>query len=424
MSYLDRVKECVYTSPSGKSFTLSYEELSQSGGHKAALAPLPFRYGSAVQDLGMSARTIPLVCWIDGADYDEEADGFAAALSETGFGTLQHPVFGTLTVICTAFEEKRGFVENMGRATFTLTFAEAEEPDPLASAESTAQKITADAETLQDDIAAEAAALTEQQASAASGAPLSSAASSAEEAAKDASGEHGILAQARQLRAAFRTVKQHFCTIAKRAAVVRSNIASLVANIDMGIQKIAAYPELLVLNMRKLIALPLKVQESINNKLACFKALMEALGNVFQMRTAASDASAFNMLALLYAGAAQNIEGGEFSSRSEAVSARDSLYAMLRHIWDFLASSAYQPPAAVLHDLQKVYNDVSSYCMSSSLDLPMERTYTCKEDETPVTLAHKLYGTVDEVDRIISANDLSGDRLYVVPSGTRIKYYS
>lgn len=425
MAYLDRIKDCTYTSPAGKTFTLKYAEVSQSGGHKAAIAPLPFRYGAAVQDMGMNARTIPLVCWIDGADYDEEADGFTAALSEKGFGTLQHPVYGTISVICTAFEEKRGFVDDMGRATFTLTFAEAAEPDPAATAESTAQTVTADAEKLQEDIAESAEELSVQAQSAAgnTGRALSTSEAAAE-AAKDASGEHGLLAQARQLAAAFRTIKQSFFTIAKRASVIRSNIGCLISNIDMGIQKIAAYPELLVLNMRKLIALPLKVQESVNNKLACFKALMEALRGTFKIRTESSDAAAFNMLSLLYAGAAQNIECGEFASRPEAITARDYLYAMLRLIWDFLKNSAYQPPVTVLNDMQKLYNDVSSYCMSTSLDLPMERTYICREDETPVTLASRLYGSVEAVDRIISVNGLSSDRLYVVPAGERITYYA
>ena len=232
------------------------------------------------------------------------------------------------------------------------------------------------------------------------------------------------LPSARQLAAAFRIIKQSFFTIAKRASVIRSNIGCLISNIDMGIQKIAAYPELLVLNMRKLIALPLKVQESVNNKLACFKALMEALRGTFKIRTESSDAAAFNMLSLLYAGAAQNIECGEFASRPEAITARDYLYAMLRLIWDFLKNSAYQPPVTVLNDMQKLYNDVSSYCMSTSLDLPMERTYICREDETPVTLASRLYGSVEAVDRIISVNGLSSDRLYVVPAGERITYYA
>ena len=98
MSVFDRLRTMRYIAPSGSEFVLEFDELVRTLGKKSIASEYPGRDAGSVQDLGRRTRRYPIVCYISGPDYDEEADRFAAALEESGPGVLEHPRWGTLDV--------------------------------------------------------------------------------------------------------------------------------------------------------------------------------------------------------------------------------------------------------------------------------------------------------------------------------------
>ena len=96
MSWLDRIREAAYTSPSSVRLTFDYEDVRKSIDKKTTAFDFPDADGTFVQDLGHTGRRYPLRIFFWGDDYDTEADAFEAALLERGTGKLEHPMINIL----------------------------------------------------------------------------------------------------------------------------------------------------------------------------------------------------------------------------------------------------------------------------------------------------------------------------------------
>ena len=99
MTWEDRLKEAAYTSPGGDRFTFYYENVSKSFSKKTTAFNFPDVDGTYIQDMGRTGRRLPMRFIFWGSNCDLEADNFELALSETGVGTLEHPMYGSIQVV-------------------------------------------------------------------------------------------------------------------------------------------------------------------------------------------------------------------------------------------------------------------------------------------------------------------------------------
>jgi prophage DNA circulation protein len=98
-----------------------YRDSGLGGGRRVANHEYPMRNENYAEDMGRKARSISLTALIHGPDYLAARDKLLEALEADGAGTLIHPYFGKLTVLCESYncreEARRG-----GVAEIQITF--------------------------------------------------------------------------------------------------------------------------------------------------------------------------------------------------------------------------------------------------------------------------------------------------------------
>ena len=99
MNWQTRIGPAAYTSPSGVRLTFQYENVTRNVNKKTSNFEFPNVDGSQVQDLGRDGRKFPIRAFFTGDDHDIDASAFEDALLERGRGQLEHPFYGSFTVV-------------------------------------------------------------------------------------------------------------------------------------------------------------------------------------------------------------------------------------------------------------------------------------------------------------------------------------
>jgi hypothetical protein len=125
MSWLERISEAHYTSPSGKETVFSVETASRETELKTGVYTFPGKDGAHVQHQGVGAKTFPLSCIFNGETCMDDADGFEAMLVERGVGQLRHPIYGTLKVVPTGnISREDDLTSRLNESVVAVTFTE------------------------------------------------------------------------------------------------------------------------------------------------------------------------------------------------------------------------------------------------------------------------------------------------------------
>jgi prophage DNA circulation protein len=389
VSFLDRLRECRYVSPSGAEFTPLFDDLERSGGKKLAVHELPFRDIADVQEFGEQAETFSMDLYFTGADYDLTADAFYAALREKGRGTLKHPRWGDRTVLPSKRGHVEKFVDEVWIAHIHVDFIEAPDPASLTITSTTAAAISSAADVAQETIAASApvslgaieAAATAVKASwlvttamaalkfiASIGDGISAAMTSAERAfERDVNTMIGT-----DLPALFDTI----CTIYRYPAQVETDIKT----------KVQAYSDLL--------------QQSID----AFGGLVIEVCALLGITTAA----------------AESTSTGGITSRADAMEAYNLLTDMAERAFETV--DGYVDPST-LAAVRQIVSDARARLLVESYSLPTERTMVLTETLTPVQLAAQFYSDPEQYPRVIAENALADDLIFAVPAGFEVRWY-
>lgn len=96
----------------------------ESLGRRVQVHQYPQRDRPFAEDLGRRAREYKVTAFVLGEDYFSTRDRLIAACEEAGSGTLIHPFYGTLEVVCTECALTQSLTDG-GSAGFDLTFIEA-----------------------------------------------------------------------------------------------------------------------------------------------------------------------------------------------------------------------------------------------------------------------------------------------------------
>ena len=106
----------------GAAFRTEYHELS--GGRRVVRHEFPGRDRPVTEDLGRSARSFSIDCWISGADYRAGRNALLDALDAFGPGLLVHPFHGSMMVNALTYSQTED-TEEGGMCRFSIEFAEA-----------------------------------------------------------------------------------------------------------------------------------------------------------------------------------------------------------------------------------------------------------------------------------------------------------
>lgn len=125
MAWQDRLTTATYTAPSGREFTLQYEDVSRTLKKKTSVFEFVSSNDVYVQDNFVGAKSYPITVYFSGEDHDLQANDFFEGLSEQGAGQLQHPIYGLLTVNAVGdVEQVDRLKTGANQSAFTLTFVE------------------------------------------------------------------------------------------------------------------------------------------------------------------------------------------------------------------------------------------------------------------------------------------------------------
>lgn len=398
MSWKDRLRPCVYISPSGSEFTLLYDDVSREVGKKAPVTEFPGQNSGAVQDLGQSTASFPLTVYLGGADYDIEADRFWTALNEPGPAGLQHPRYGNIAVVPVSVSQSENFVDGAGRATFTIQFVEAIEArlEFPAGIGINPESITAQVD---------------EAVAAASG--------SVEDLVVE---DPGLIAQIGEgVTTAIEATLGVFDTITGITNDTRASIDGAIRDILGTVDELVTAPATLINALANLYRLPAKTITSVKAKVTGYTRLyQDSIGRFADITSEYAellgliDEANSNAIAAATADASGT---GTQETGADAAETNALLSTILPAGNDY-ESTANTRQALTLAQLAQ-WNLIT--------DLPIEQKTTLEYDEALLPLIDRLYKNIDSLDETIELfirfNDLGGNSILIVPAGTTVRWY-
>lgn len=402
MSHRDRLVECVYTSPSGKAYTLLVDEVERNVSKKSAIHELAGRDGSVVQDNGKSTRKYPIVGLIDGSDYDLTADALAAALEETGSGKLQHPRWGSLPVLPLSYAQSESFVDGSRVAKFSIDFVHTP-PAVVSSTATTAAALQSAADTT--------AALVDVKL------PSSSA--------------FDLAAMRKALLSTAKSWASRLQGITGATEEMRSEINATGLAIQRSADILISAPLDLCESLTSLARIPAKAEGAIASKAKAYASLITDTLLSLGASTVGQAALAVATLSALDIAVHECITSGTLASRDDATLAAESLsgsHASILAAIETLEATGFVTPPDLLEALVANAANAQTYLLDKSYSLAVERRVILTADRSPLELIRELKGEVDDwdaaLDEFCAENHLGRDAFLVLPRGMEIRYYA
>jgi prophage DNA circulation protein len=407
MSFRERLRSLEYTSPSGESFSLRFTAVSREAGKKAPVSEFPGQNQGAVQDLGQTTARFPVTCFIDGDDYDREADRFWRALNESGSGVLDHPRYGTISVLPVSVSSTEAFVDGAGRANFEIEFVKTDDQSFVypRSSRTAREQVRADAD-------AAAAAAT---------APL-------ERVEIEEPGQ--IAAMKDQALAAVEAVNDAFATVTGITEGVRSEIQGAIREITDTIDSLIESPIALANSLLSLYRLPADVISDVKEKIDGYTALFQTIAES-AIATTERYGEIFGLFGSAQVqgvaiAAAESTATGTAETRESAAAAVESLRDLSVAAFAAIEELGVEEHDSVLASRQVVTSAIQAF-IESILNLPIVRVYQAERAITPIELAYQLYGIEADIDamtdRIIAYNSLTGEKIILIPAGEEVRWY-
>lgn len=408
MSYQARLREMIYTAPSGQSFTLQFSDLSRTGGKKAPVTEFPGQNQGSVQDLGNVTPTFPVSCWISGADYDLDADRFYDAIHETGPGDLSHPRWGDLKVLPILESQTEAFVEGARRATFQMTFIRVSEQSFIYPQSAIDYQTSVTANT---DLTAVAIA---------------------ESVPIEVTDTRTLAGLTEGVTATLAVITNAFDNITGLTDDIRTEIDQTVRDIENNIDELVTAPADLMTAMLKLYRLPGSVIVDVQEKLDSYETIYTTLIDGYVTATLQYGAQ-FGIItaANISAMNATNAEAstyGDIPTRDAAgnvVSSVDSLNGnILESIEDLEAAGDFASDYNLQLQMGIGVTDAITGLIDQSLNLPAERIVILDREVTPIQLVYELYGDLEQLEFFIEYNALQGCEILLLPRGKSVRWFN
>lgn len=440
MSWEDKIRAAVYTSPSGVEFTFQYEGLEKETVKKTTAFEFPDVDGTYIQDLGRSGRRYPMRVIFWGDNYDIVAKAFDTAIEERGPGHLQHPFYGDFDVVPFGSIRRRDDLVNAAnQVIYDITFWETIDiVFPVSDVNAL--------NSIDDGLAAYAAL---------------QAANFNESVSASTSSE--LVAFVDSVKAGARKVKRAMTGIARTTESINRAFNDLFDAIEDGADALVGTPILLATQLIELTRLPARASADVSAKLAAYTNLIESFtvgsSNEFVSGNDSQSGNAYSTSALLASAAvAASVESTvtitndsafgvvsqslpSYTTRSSVISSIEDLTSNFDAFVDWsdtnreLLVQGAQPTRIPgtndlidtgegyqqLLDIYSLANGRLIQIVFSSLQ---EREIKLTEATSLLNFAAEFYGQVDPVlDFIIESNNLTGSEIIELPKGRSMVYY-
>lgn len=414
MAWVDNLKTCTYTAPSGSVFTLQYEDLSLSARKKTTVFEFAGSNNVHVQDNGVGVVSYPMVVYFSGETHDTEANEFFTALSETGAGQLQHPLYGLVTVVPTGDIKRSDKVKTeANQSAYEVKFVESN-PNLYPSAQVNQKSNALSASSQFDaDIATE----------------FSDAVSIETE-----SERQGLIEEFTDYLGSF---KEDLDSLAQDQTEVQSDIDDIFESINGGINILVQQPLTLAFQTVQMIKSVTVSTDLISDRLDAYSSLLDDLISTDNTVSTTYDSSDINTLATqdLYAASSVSamndcVTNTTFNTRDEALEAAETV---TDYFYDYMTwkERNYSSVGAVdtgssYQQLQNQTAITASLIIDLSLSLKSQRSFILDRDMALIDFTYQYWGTTDNtaIEEAIKLNGFDNSEIFTIPRGRLVKYYS
>ena len=401
MSWLDRLQTASYTIDK-QTITFEYEDVSSEFTNKGTAFNFPGTNRTYVQRLGSTTRQFPIVAFFSGADHDVAAKRFLKLLTVKGFGELNHPLYGTATVVPLGKISVEDRLKSAaGQSAVTVTFVES---GTLIFADSSTN-VVASIETSMNFAINDLSDALDNEVEFESVSSLFDAKSLFTSGA------------AQCFTSLIPSVENNVSALSYMGKLSQS-ITSSIKALPSGLGDLAK-------QINTLIRFPARLVDSQ-------KLMFSELLDNFTTEQGSSENDhilKFVFASSALAGLSTVVVNTIYSNRTEALEEAELLLSSYNRLIDWYeqgvvdldideASSSYV-------SIQNFFTKTIDYLITLSFSLKEERYLTLDRDRMVVELAAELYGGLDEFyDQFINDNDLTGDNILIIPFGTTVRYYS
>ena len=420
MSWVDRLREAAYTSPSGERLTFHYENVATNIEKRTTGFEFPDVDGTFVQDLGHSGRKYPLRVFFWGGDHDTEADTFDAALIERGAGTLEHPMYGTVTVVPFGVISRRDDLKTAAnQSIMDIVFWETTDVIYPSAQDDHASLVLSAVSDYNDATASEFANIIE----------LDSAVS--------------VANFKNKYSALLNNTQSKLQAIANVKDDVRDQFNAIVDSINTGLDILVTQPRTLAAQTALFIqsaarAIPNVQGLSLSTLVNSFTSAGPRLSAYDELsrdviaEPSDDDPNVFNTNDLYTStyvtGAIISVINNKFVTKTEALSSADFILTLMGDVTDWrdanFESLGEIDTGGSYQKLQDAVALTVGFLVEISFSLKQERSITLDRQRTIIDLTAELYGSVDdELDFMINSNNLSGVEILELEKGREIVYY-
>ncbi len=413
MAWNDRLRDAAYTPPSGARLVFAYENVSKAVTKKTTAFEFPDADGTFIQDLGHAGRRYPLRLFFWGADHDEEAAAFEAALLERGTGKLEHPLYGAIDVVPFGEIKTRDDLKTAAnQSIIEVTFWETIGLVYPTSQQDPAGAVLSSVEEYNEAAAGEFEGITSL--------------GSAVEQATFKSQYESLLG----------TAKAGLQVIADVQDDVRTQFNAIVDSVEQGIDVLVSQPLTLAFQTTQLIQSPARALANIEARLSAYGDLADSLisgdGAVVSPGNDSSNSNDFHtkdLYASTYVtGSIVSVVNTQFITKTEALLAAEAVLVQLEAVteWrdDNFQSLDEIDTGTAYQQLQEAVAITAGFLVEISFSLKQERRIVLDRPRTIIDLAAEVYGSVDDkLDFLIASNSLSGSEILELPRGREIVFY-
>ncbi len=409
MSWIDRIREAAYTSPSGIRFTPKFENVSQGFEKKATAFDFPGVSGTYIQDLGATGRRYPLRWFFSGADHDLEATAFLDALAERGTGVLEHPLYGIRDVVPFGEIKRRDDLKTAANqsiieVSFWATIGSiypTDQTNPASGVLAALEDYNA-ASSEQYVILVNVDTVSDRT---------------------DVKGTYTRLLD---------IAKVGLDTVASTQEDVEKQFNAINASINNGIDILVGEPLTLAFQTALLLQAPARAISDIRARLDAYKNLADSIISGDGAVSSSENKNDF-FVSDLYSsgymsGSVLSTVNSQFLTKTEAVEAADFILTQFDEltVWrdDNFESVGDIDTGESYQALQTAVATAAGFLVEISFTLKQERSLTLDRARNFVELVAELYGETDaQYDFFINSNNLTGSEILEIPAGRTVVYY-
>ena len=440
MPYPERIKDAVYTSPSGATQSFDFEVVSREINHRIGTFEFSGVNGTLHQDKGVSGEIYPLTVFVHGPDYDIAADRFVRLLKETGAGFLFHPRWGKRRVQVLSITQSENLVDRGGQATFDVQFQETLEREFPKTGTAPQQKVTALADDAQSALV-----------------DFYTTDVNVEALADELSLEQEIILSANKVNTALASITS---TSQSVAATFRGHIDNVLNNATAYVQEPFEYATQITSAIRVVAEVPGRIGSKLQGFKNLFDVLLlrdvaeavnqtrnallidELLGTSAVVAVSESVNQGLNETSTIARDSkgkatvtVPNVDTG-FQSREEVLAAvvylQDNSNNLINELdagqvlfEDSLLSESYIQSVQSYVPTWEVVSTVIKAGLDLSFALPIKRSIILSTDRTILDLCFEFYKNVSDttLNYLILTNSLTGDNVIAVPRGREVIFY-